>query len=115
MSHPFDLGELSADLVAAASDAVHTDVSAISGFSQTQVALLSKQAAWISEAAALGEIDGALLDFFLDNLAELARNFVKVLQGLTTIAIERAWNAVVGVLWTAIGTAAGITLPLPRF
>lgn len=115
MAHPFDLARLGADIVAAASGAVNEDISTISGFSRTQVDLMTKQAAWIAEAAALGEIDGELLDFFTRDLAESAKTFVKVLQGLSMIAIEKAWNAVIGVLWNAIGTAAGISLPIPKF
>jgi hypothetical protein len=41
----------------------------------------------------------------------MAQNFVNTLQGLAKVTIEKVWNAMVGVLWGAIGTATGIDLP----
>ncbi|MEC5383157.1 hypothetical protein VSX64_20230 [Aurantimonas sp. C2-6-R+9] len=93
---------------------VGEDIRSLAGFSSTQLAMLAKQAAWIAEAQAGNELTPDLLDFFLDNLAAMARNFVKVLQGLTVIMIEKAWNAAVGVIWSAIEAAIGVALPLPN-
>ncbi len=113
MAHPFDLGQLMNDVTAAVSDVLQKDVTTISGFSRNQLQLLAKQSAWIAEATANNELTDDLRDFFLGNLADMALNFVKVLRGLALIAVEKAWNAVVGVLWKAIGGAAGVALPLP--
>ena len=113
MAHPFDLSELMNNVTTAVSGVVQKDVTTISGFSRNQLELLAKQSAWIAEATANNELTEELRDFFLNNLAEMALNFVKVLKGLALITVEKAWNAVVGVLWDAIGRAAGIALPLP--
>ena len=114
MAHPFDLNQLMADISTAASDILKKDLSTVSGFSRSQLEALAKQAAWIAEATAKNEINAEQREFFLQNLAEMARNFVKVLQGLAAITIEKLWNAVVNVLWGAIRGAVGnIPLPLP--
>ena len=98
----------------AAAGILQKDISTISGFSQAQLRALAKQAAWIAEATAKNELNEEERAFFLRNLADMARNFVKVLQGLAAITIEKLWNAVVDVLWGAIRGAAGsIPLPLP--
>ena len=113
MAHPFDLGELMEAIKAAASDILTKDVATMSGFSKTQLQGLAKQAAWIAEATAKKELTKAQQDFFLKNLADMARDFVKVLKGLALITVEKVWNAVVKVLWDAIGGAIGKALPLP--
>jgi hypothetical protein len=116
MPHPFDIGQLADDIRSAASGVLGENVTAISGFSNTQVQLMAKQAAWIAEGTAKGELSGELRDFFLKNLADIARNFVRVLQGLVLVTIEKIWNAVIDVLWNAIRGAVGnISLPIPTF
>jgi len=116
MAHPFDLDQLIASIKAAATGVLNEDVSQIAGFSETQVNMMAKQAAWIAEATAKGELDDDLRAFFLKNLADMAKNFVQVLQGLAAITIEKVWNAIVGVLWDAVrGAIGGIALPIPKF
>jgi hypothetical protein len=115
MAHPIDVRTLIGDIEHAATDALKKDITLIAGFSRTQVEALAKQAAWIAEATAKGELDQELRRFFLSNLEEMARNFVNVLQGLAAIAIEKVWNAVVGVLWGAIRKAASAAIPIPKF
>ncbi len=116
MPHPFDLGQLATDIKDAVSGVLQKDITLVTGFSQTQVEQMAKQAAWIAEGTAKGELSDGLRDFFLRDLARIAENFVKVLQGLALLTIEKAWNAVVNVLWKAISGAIGnIALPIPSF
>lgn len=111
MAHPFDLDELVDRLKEAASGVLEEDVTTISGFSRQQLAAMAKQAAWIAEAAAKRELEGDLLEFFLKNLQDLARNFAQALRGLVALTVERVWNALVGVLWDAIERVAGFSMP----
>ncbi|MBX3576053.1 MAG: hypothetical protein KF723_02505 [Rhizobiaceae bacterium] len=113
MPHPFDPAGLAKDIAAAVSGTLQQDVTAMSGFSRTQLQAMSKQAAWIAEAAANNEITKAQRDFFLQDLARMALTFVKVIKGLSLIAVEKAWNAAVRVIWGAIETVIGKALPLP--
>jgi hypothetical protein len=113
MAHPFDVGELVESLKAVASDVIRQDVTTIRGFSERQLQAMAKQAAWIAESTAKGEIDAELRDFFLDNLEQMAKNFAGTLRGLLAVTIEKVWNAIVTTLWKAIETAAGVALPLP--
>jgi hypothetical protein len=113
MAHPFDVDDLVEGLKTAASDVLRKDVTTLRGFSERQLQAMAKQAAWIAEATAKGEIDAGLRDFFLDNLEDMARNFANTLRGLLAVTIEKVWNALVTTLWKAIEKAAGVTLPLP--
>lgn len=110
MAHPFDIEELVQSLKAAASDVVQKDVTTLRGFSERQLQGMAKQAAWIAEATAKGEIDANLRDFFLNNLEDMARNFANTLRGLLAVTIEKVWNALVTTLWKAIEKAAGVAL-----
>lgn len=110
-----DLGKLMADIVAAASGIAKKDITALTGFSRTQLQAMAKQAAWIAAARAAGELDDDLFTFFTENLARTAKNFVTVITGLATVMMEKVWNAVVGVLWGAIEGAAGSVIPLPKW
>jgi predicted membrane chloride channel (bestrophin family) len=112
MPHPFDLGEV-VDLARNAIEGiVGRDVRQIRGFSERQLKLLAKQAAWIAEARALGELDDEDYDGFLDRLEQMTRNFAETLRGLLLVTIEKIWNAVVDVLWGAIERVVGV--PIPR-
>ena len=102
-----------AEIKAAVSGVLEKDVAAVQGFSERQLRALAKQAAWIAEATANGELDDDLRAFFLENLDAVARNFADTLVGLAALTVEKVWNAVVGVLWKAIERAAGIALGRP--
>jgi hypothetical protein len=113
MAHPFDLDALAKAVAKAVSDVVAKDISSMSGFSKTQLHAMAKQSAWIAEATAKKELTKAQRDFFLKDLARMAMNFVKVLKGLTMLAVEKAWNAAVAVLWKAMEGVIGTALPFP--
>ncbi len=94
---------------------VKKDAASIIGFSERQLNYLAQQAAWIARAEVEGEFknNDALREFFLTNLAQLAKDFANALRGLAAITIEKIWNAVINVLWKAIEGAIHVTLPRP--
>ena len=108
-----DINKLTSAIKNAATQVINQDVSELRGFSNRQVTALAKQANLISAGIISGDIDEDLQDFFLDSLEDMALNFAKTLRGLLMVTIEKVWNAVVGVIWGAIGQATGITLATP--
>lgn len=99
----------------AASDILQRDVTELSGFSQSQLALLAQQAQAISDMQLAGVFDGndELRDHFTQQLETMSRNFVRVLRGIAAVTAEKLVNAIVATLWSAIGSATGMVLPLP--
>jgi hypothetical protein len=113
----FDPGAIGNQIISAVNTAINGDIRTIASFAERQAAQLAKQAAWIAEST----INGSFTDdddrqFFIDNLKDLTENFARTVAGLTILTLEKAWNAVVGVLWGAINgalTASGIPIRLP--
>lgn len=91
------------------------DVSQMQGFSHDQLEKLAQQAQGIAEMQLAGVFDGndELRDHFVSQLEDMTRNFVKVMQGLAMITAEKLFNAVVDIVWKAVGTATGVALPFP--
>jgi len=108
-----DLNQLMGDIKNAASQVINQDITELRGFSERQLKALAKQADLIASGLVSGDIDEDLRDFFLDSLEDMALNFAKTLRGLLMVTIEKVWNAIVGVLWSAISTATGINLAAP--
>lgn len=100
-------------IIKTASDALEQDITQMRGFSERQVKALAMQAALVEAGIATGTITDETREFFLDNLKDMARNFVKTLHGLLAITIEKVWNAVVQLLWTLIAVGAGLASPVP--
>lgn len=108
-----DTTQLVADMKSAATQAIGSDVSTIRGFAERQLQAIAQQAEFVATGIATKQISPDLQEFFLDGLKDMARNFVKTLNGLVMVTVEKAWNAVVGVIWNAISKAANIVLPAP--
>ena len=108
-----DVEQLITDMKSAASQVINQDVTVLQGFSERQLKALAKQADLVASGVISGDIDEDLCDFFLDNLKDMALNFAKTLRGLLMVTIEKVWNAIVHVLWGAIGAATGIDLAAP--
>ncbi|HEY1630425.1 MAG TPA: hypothetical protein VGF56_03880 [Rhizomicrobium sp.] len=113
MTSAIDVNQLILDIKNAATAIIGKDVTMVEGFSQTQATAMATQAAWIASGTLSGQLTPDLRDYFLRNLEDLAKNFANTLKGLLVITIEKVWNAVVGVLWDAVGKAIGIALPSP--
>lgn len=108
-----NIEQLITDMKNAISQVINQDVSVLRGFSERQLKALAKQGELIAVGVASGDIEEDLRDFFLDSLEDMALNFAKTLRGLLMVTIEKIWNAIVGVLWGAIGAATGIDLTAP--
>jgi hypothetical protein len=108
-----DVDQLLANLKTVATGIIQQDVTTIEGYSERQLTAMAQQAKWIAAATLTGELSSDMRDFFLNTLKDSAVNFANTLKGLVLITIEKVWNALVGALWTAIGNAIGIALPLP--
>jgi hypothetical protein len=105
-----DLGQLVSDIQAAASAALKKDVSTLRGFSQRQLKAIAQQAGLIEVGIKSGQITDETREFFLDSLEDMALSFVKTLRGLVMVTVEKVWNAIVNVVWTAIAKATGLPL-----
>ena len=94
------------DIVAALKGELGDGYSSISGFVSSQGRLLAKQAEGIARSRVSGSLkdDDDLYEFFLDSLKTNAENMAKAVVMLSALTIEKAWNAVAGVLWGAIRT-----------
>lgn len=110
---PINADQLLANLKTVATGIIQQDVTTIEGYSERQLAAMAQQAKWIAAATLTGELSSDMRDYFLGTLKDSAVNFANTLKGLVLITIEKVWNALVGALWTAIGNAIGIALPLP--
>lgn len=102
------------DIKGAATAILGKDVTTITGFSNRQINGLATQASLVATGVANGEIAGDTLTFFLDQLIDLTENFVKTMVGLLIVTIEKIWNAIVKVIWSAIEKVAGVVLPVPN-
>jgi ABC-type iron transport system FetAB ATPase subunit len=106
-----DVDILVSEMKSAASLILTKDIATLKGFSERQIQNIAAQAAFVEQGILSGEITPATKDFFLDNLKDMVRNFIRTLQGLVIVTIEKLWNAIVGVIWKAIGAATGLKLP----
>ncbi len=117
MPAPFDPADIGTQIIAAVNNVLQADVTNYVAFAKRQADQLAQQAAWIAQGTITGEFkDEQDRDWFLQNLQTLTKNFAHTIAGLTILTIEKAWNAIVGVLWKAINGAiagAGIPIQLP--
>ena len=107
----FNIDQLIADIKSTASVILQKDVETVRGFSNRQLNGIANQTALIASGIVSGQITEVTRDFFLQQLVELAQNFVNTLVGLVIATIERLWNAIVSAIWNAISTATGVALP----
>jgi uncharacterized protein with HEPN domain len=108
-----DLEQLIADIKAAATSVLKSDVAAFRGFSERQVKAIAQQTKLVATGIATGQISEETREFFLDGLEDMALNFAKTLRGLLMVTIEKVWNAVVGAIWNAISSVTHLVLPAP--
>lgn len=108
-----DLDQLVTDMQTAATGVLQADVTTLRGFTQQQLKAIAQQAELVSTGILTKQITSETQQFFLDGLEDMALSFAKTLRGLLMVTIEKVWNAVVGVLWTAISKATNLVLPVP--
>jgi len=105
-----NIGALISQMQNAASAVIGKDVTALEGFSAQQMKQIGQQAVLVANGIADGSITGDTRDFLLQSLKEMVGSFVNTLAGLVVVTIEETVNAIVKVLWDAIGKAAGVAL-----
>ncbi|MGV6808817.1 MAG: hypothetical protein ACWA5U_02975 [bacterium] len=105
-----DILSLVDDMKSAANQILAKDISELRGFSNRQMEAIAQQANFVAYGIQIGQITEATEQFFLDSLEEMVLSFVKTLRGLLLVTIEKVWNAIVQVLWQAVGKATGINL-----
>ncbi|HTH99517.1 MAG TPA: hypothetical protein VL752_01120 [Acidisoma sp.] len=106
-----DLTTLGADIVAALQGVLAGAYGKVQGQAEKEAHYFEAQAAMMAKARISGEYDQEQFDWFLAKLQQQAQNFCRLLCAQTILTIEEAWNAVVGVIWKAIGgalSAAGL-------
>lgn len=112
-----NIDELAAAIVAALRGELTDGWTSVSTFAGKQARRLATQAALMTEGRITHQIDDELLDFFEDQLKEITINFARAMAMRTIITLQRAWNAIVGVVWDTVNGALGAarfgTLPVP--
>jgi len=92
------------DIKDVATNILEKDIATVRGFSERQIEAIAKQTLIIQSGVIAGDIDDELKNFFFDGLEAMALNFVNTLKGILKVTIEKVWNAIVDLLWGAIGT-----------
>lgn len=109
-----DFQQILDDLVGALKGELGDGFGAIEGFVRDQGRRLAKQAETIAKMRADGPLtdDDERFQFFLDSLQTNSENFARSVVMLSILTIEKAWNAVAGVLWGAMrGILSGAGVP----
>lgn len=109
-----DPGQLLANILAAVNGAIGKDIQNLGGYAETKLQAIAKQGEMVASAYASGQIDQEVAQHFLDGIEDMATNFLRTLQGLARIEVEKAWNAMVGAIWDAISQATGGALSLVK-
>jgi len=100
MDHQQILGDMADALKGELGDGYST----IKNFVESQGKLLAKQAEDLAKSRLNGSLanDDELYQFFLEGLESNAKNMAKAIVMLSALTIEKAWNAIAGVLWGGI-------------
>jgi hypothetical protein len=49
----------------------------------------------------------------LGSVHAMTTNFLRTLQDMAVVVVEKVWNVIVGVIWKTISAVAGLALPIP--
>ena len=97
-----NIEQLVSDMKGAANTVLNEDMTKLKGFSERQMKAIAKHARLVALGIASGDICEETKEFFLDNIKDMVFNFVKTLEGLVMITIEKICQAIVNVLWQMI-------------
>ena len=102
-----ELDGLILEIVEAVKKIVNDDWDHISSFAKNQSKMLANQAVMITTARTTGSLlkDDEGFEYFMSQLENMTRNLTQSIASLTIVTLEKAWNAVVGVIWGAINGA----------
>lgn len=101
------LNVLLAEIVEVVKGIVDEDWPQISSFAEKQGKLVANQATMIATSRTTGSLrnDEESFEFFMKHLEDMTRNLTQSIASLSIVTLEKAWNAVVGVIWGAINGA----------
>lgn len=100
-------------MIQAASNIIERDIPIITDFVRRQLEGVAEFAKMIAVGIQEETIRKESRDFFLKGLKDKPGDLKEALTEIFKAEIAKAWNAMVGVLWTAIETAIGFKLPIP--
>lgn len=110
---PIDIRALVTQIQTAATAVVKQDVTTLQGFPAQQLNDIAQQAVLLSAGIADGSLTEDDQNFFSENIKEMVASFVNTLAGLIVVIVEETLNAIIGVIWAAIGKATGVALAVP--
>jgi hypothetical protein len=114
-----DVGKTANDIITALNGVLNGDIETNVPFINQQTTALANQAQLIAEQTVAGALDEQQRKFFLDHLEKHTKDLALIIAALTILTAEKAWNAIMGVLWGAINTAVsaalgGVQVALPK-
>jgi len=109
-----DPTQILGDMLGAANASLNADLTTMGGYAEAKAQAIANQASMIGTYYASGQITEVEAQHFLDGLQDMVTSFVNTVEGLALIDVEKAWNAMIGVLWDAIGSATGGALTLTK-
>lgn len=109
-----DIAQLIADIQTAISSELNADVTSFKGFAKQQLQAIAEQTERVARGIASGEITAGTRNFFLQGIKDMSLNFVKTLQGLLIVSIEKIWNTMLNVIFLAISKATGLNISIPQ-
>jgi hypothetical protein len=89
------------------------DISALAGFSETQLQSLAQQSALVAGMIEANAFTDAEQEFYLDGLNQMTQGFVDTFEQLAELEIEKLYNATVTAIYAAISKLAGVALTAP--
>ena len=106
-------------ILAALQDELGAGFTQVRTFAQAQSERLARLAITIGEERMHGVLktNNQMFERFLRRLEEETRAFARQLAVLTILTLEKAWNAVVGVVWGALNALiaqTGLPVALPQ-
>lgn len=109
-----DIDKLMQDILSAVDAATGKNIEKMGGYAQSKLKAIAQQSQMVASAYASGQIDKDVMQHFLDGIQDMTTSFIQTLVGLARIEAEKAWNAMVGVIWDALGAATGGALKLVK-
>jgi hypothetical protein len=109
-------GQIFGSIVGVTKDMVGKDVTTFSAMARDAARSIETAGILFAQMEAEGDFkdDPDRRQRMLTEMQDLATNYVNTVRAMAVIEVEKLWNAVVKVLWDAIGTATGIALPIPK-
>lgn len=111
-----DIAKLVADIFAAIKGVAKKGFDTISGHVDAQVRRLARRTSFLTQLRAAGELSDDDFEDELQRARDLVKSIGMTVAALAAVTLEKAWNAIVKVVWGAINGVLGASfglLPLP--